>query len=279
MNTLTQRASVSRSSKRKLGSADQSAQADLAYRPRISIRGAAATVIALLLVTVSSAGQNRQPTPIQAAECRRAEGLVRLDGRLDEPAWEKAQSIRAFIATRQGRAPKTATTARLLWDDRYLYMAAEMEDSDLYADVLKRNGMTWTNDVIELFLKPSKESLRYYEFQVNPANTPLELDFPSRGAGGYQRFASTTRLGMASAVRLDGTLNRSDDDDRGWTVELRIPWTAFKERPQPGSEWRFAVCRYDYSKAFERPELSSIADLPGDFHAYEFYPALRFIGP
>ena len=47
-----------------------------------------------------------------------------------------------------------------------------MADHDLYADVKQRNGMTWDNDVIELFLKPSEHKLAYYEFQVNPANTP-----------------------------------------------------------------------------------------------------------
>src|SRR5262249_59427283 len=83
---------------------------------------------------------------------------------------------------------KTATKARLLWDDNYLYFAAEMEDSDLYADVTQRNGMTWTNDVFELFFKPVEKKLAYYELQVNAANTQLELYFPSRGSGGYHPF-------------------------------------------------------------------------------------------
>jgi hypothetical protein len=157
-----------------------------------------------------------------------------------------------------------------------------MEDSDLYADVTERNGMTWHNDVFEIFLKPAKDKPAYYEFQVNAANTQLELFFPSRGAGGYQRFAPLTRLGMESAVKLRGTLNDWKDKDEGWTVEGRIPWTAFKEtggKPNSGDKWLFSLCRYDYSTAFEHPELSSTAPLSvSDFHRYEDFGTLTFVG-
>lgn len=216
---------------------------------------------------------------IQFAECRRATGTIKLDGILDEPAWKNAQVVSEFVVPGRNRAPKTKTSVRFLWDDRGLYFAAEMEDHDLYADVTKRNGMTWTNDVIELFLKPSETRTMYYEFQVNPLNTQLELLFPSRGAGGYQRFAPITRLGIKTAVKLYGTLNNWEDDDKGWTAEWMIPWSAFKVaggRPKPGDVWRFAACRYDYSKDFDQAELSSTSN-PG-FHSNESYAELRFVG-
>jgi len=220
------------------------------------------------------------PTPpvelAKSVECRRAATPIKLDGVLSEEAWTRAQAVDTFAS--RGNKPRTRTEVRFAWDDNYLYFSAELEDHDLYADVIQRNGMTWTNDVIELFLKPSTQKLGYYEFQVNPLNTPLELYFPSRGAGGYQRFAPITRLGMETAVKLDGTLNRWEDDDRGWTAEWRIPWSAFFAaggRPKPGDMWRFAACRYDYSKDFEHEELSSTSD-PG-FHTYESYAELRFV--
>ena len=142
--------------------------------------------------------------------------------------------------------------------------------------------MTWTNDVFELFFKPKADKLAYYEFQVNAANTPLELFFPSRGSGGYQRFAPLTRLGMESAVKLDGTLNNWEDQDKSWTVEGRIPWTAFAAtggKPKPGDKWKFSLCRYDYSASFDHPELSSTSPLTvSDFHRYEDFSELTFAG-
>jgi hypothetical protein len=220
---------------------------------------------------------------VDKAECRWAVDRVRVNGVLDEVAWEKAQPLRDFAVFWDKRKPRTATTARLLWDNSYLYFCAEMEDHDLFATVTERNGETWYDDVFELFFKPSPKSRAYYEFQVNAANTQLELFLPSRGAGGYRRFAPLTRLGMESAVKLRGTLNKWDDTDKGWTVEGRIPRSAFKPtggRPKPGDRWRFALCRYDYSVTLERPELSSTAPLTvPDFHRYEDYGELTFVGP
>lgn len=223
------------------------------------------------------------PPTVRNAECRWATGGIQIDGKLDEEAWQKAEVLRDFAVCWQKRKPETATAARLLWDDRNLYFAATMEDSDLYADIKEKNGMTWTNDVFELFFKPTAERRPYYEFQVNALNTQLELFMPSRGSGGYQRFGPLTQLGMESAVALQGTLNRWDDRDTGWTVEGRLPWKAFAAvggKPAAGARWKFALCRYDYSTAFERPELSSTAPLTQpDFHRYEDYGDLRFVAP
>jgi hypothetical protein len=230
---------------------------------------------------VAVAVKEDAPAVTRSAECRRATNRIRIDGIIDEVAWDNAQPLKHFVFW-QKRKPATATTARLLWDNNYLYFCAEMEDEDLFAIVKERNGMTWEDDVFELFFKPSAEKLAYYEFQVNPLNTQLELFLPSRGAGGYRRFAPLTKLGMESAVKLNGTLNNPDDRDRGWTVEGRIPWSAFKAtggRPAVGDKWKFALCRFDYSVTLERQELSSTAPLTRpDFHRYEDYGDLTFVG-
>jgi hypothetical protein len=247
-------------------------------------RGLAPLLLAALAgCGARGAAEPDDPPVVRKAQCRRATGPIRIDGVLDEAAWARAQPLREFAVFWQKRPARTATTARLLWDDRYLYFGAEMEDQDLYATVKERNGQTWNDDVFELFFKPDSKKLGYYEFQVNALNTPLELFLPGRGGGGYARFGPLTpRLGLESAVRLRGSLNRWQDRDRGWSVEGRIPWSAFKAsggRPRPGATWRFALCRYDYSVYLERPEMSSTAPLSvPDFHRYEDYGALTFVG-
>ncbi len=227
--------------------------------------------------------QAQAPPATPRAECRWATARLKIDGVPDEIVWDKAQLISEFAVFWDKRKPKTDTKARLLWDAQALYFCAEMEDSDLYADVTRHNGMTWLNDVFELFFKPAADKTLYYEFQVNAANTRLELLLPSRGAGGYMRFAPLTDLGMEHAVKLQGTLNKWEDKDTGWMVEGRIPWKAFDAaggRPKAGDKWRFALCRYDYSVAFERTETSSSAPLTvADFHRYEDYGELTFVGP
>jgi hypothetical protein len=231
--------------------------------------------------TLTEESKTDAPPASGAAECRWAKGPIKIDGVADEDGWKDAQIIDSFMVHWQRRKPKTATKARLLWDDDNLYFTAEMEDTDLYADVKEHNGKPWLNDVFELFFKPAEDKLTYYEFQVNAANAQLELFLPSRGAGGWDRFAPLTKFGMESAVKLDGTLNKWDDVDKGWTVEGRIPWSAFTAsggRPKPGTKWKFNLCRYDYSVAFDRPELSCVAPLTqSDFHRYEDFGELTFV--
>jgi hypothetical protein len=222
-------------------------------------------------------------------ECRWAEGPIRIDGKADEPAWKKAQVIDHFYLPWLGektRPARTATRARLLWDKDFVYFFADMEDADLYADVTEHDGMTWENDVFELFFKPAADRPGYYEFQVNAAGTVLDMYLPRRGAGGYRRFKNDGDFHVEAKVVLRGTLNNWTDRDSGWSVEGRIPWKDFHRtggRPAVGASWKFALCRYDYSVDFEGPELSTCAPLRSltipDFHHHEDYATLLFVGP
>ena len=90
-------------------------------------------------------------------ECRWADSPIKIDGAADEAAWAAAQVIDNFTLPwlgKDARPAKTATRARLLWDREYLYFFAEMEDSDLFADVTAHDGDLWNNDVFELFFRP-----------------------------------------------------------------------------------------------------------------------------
>ncbi len=223
------------------------------------------------------------------SECRWAATPPVIDGVLDDPAWKNAQVVDTFISAwlpEGKRTPPTATKARLLWDREYLYFSAEMEDWDVFANVTQQDGSVWLCDVFELFFKPAKDKPGYYEFEVNAANTKLDMFMPSRGSGGFQRHASDRDFHIESAVKVHGTLNNWSDRDKGWTVEGRIPWRDFLPtggRPAPGEMWMHSLCRYDYSAGLEAPALStnlpSASGKNADFHRYEDYVPLKFIGP
>ena len=221
-------------------------------------------------------------------ECRWTDKPVVLDGKGGDEAWKHAQVIDNFYLPwlgKNARAARTATKAKLLWDRDYLYFFADMEDSDLFALEKQHNGETWYDDVFELFFKPADDKPGYYEFQVNAAGTIMDLFQPRRGAGGFRRFKNDTQFHVEAKVHLRGTLNKWTDKDEGWSVEGLIPWKDFFRtggRPRPGASWKFALCRYDYSVAFEGPELSTCAPLKSlphpDFHHFEDYATLKFVG-
>jgi hypothetical protein len=108
------------------------------------------------------------------------------------------------------------------------------------------------------------------------------MAFPRRG-GDPLAFKSAPPLGSKAVVALGGTLDKPGDRDRGWSVEGRIPWSAFASaggKPKAGDEWFFALCRYDYGPEGTPPVLMSSAPLSrSSFHRYEDYGKLRFEGP
>ena len=183
----------------------------------------------------------KQPPP-SSFECRWADTPITLDGVADEPAWKTAQAIAAFHLPWLGdkaRLGRTATTAKLLWDREYLYFLADMEDSDLFADVTEHDGELWNNDVFELFFRPAADKTGYYEFQVNAAGTTFDAFYPKYDATTIVENYKKGEFHMESKVKLRGTLNKRDDADKGWSVEGRIPWTDFMRtggRPGRGRE-------------------------------------------
>ena len=223
------------------------------------------------------------PTEPSRFECRWTDLPIQIDAQPDDAAWKAAQVIERFSIPGVGKPASTGTRARLLWDREYLYFLAEMEDADLYAEVQEHDGQTWHDDVFELFFKPAEDKPGYYEFQVNALGTMLDLFLPQRGNGGYERYRSEDEFHMEAKVALRGTLNRRQDRDRGWVVEGRIPWRDFLRtggRPEANECWKFALCRYDYRIDTPQPELSSSAPLTKpNFHRYEDYVMLRFVGP
>lgn len=255
--------------------------------------GAALTLmLGLFLVRSSLPEADAQKPFVQpptSFECRWTDGPIKIDGKADDAAWKHAPAIDRFYQPwlgKNARWARTATSAKLLWDREHLYFFADMQDSDLYADVKEHDGMTWDNDVFELFFKPADDKPGYYEFQVNAAGTVMDLFLPRRGAGGFKRFIKDGDFHIEAKVQLRGTLNKWQDKDEGWSVEGKIPWKDLMRtggRPEPDEKWKFTLCRYDYSVDFEGPELSTCAPLKSkpfpDFHRHEDYATLTFLGP
>lgn len=235
----------------------------------------------MLVVAVMASWSLAEDKPGDAV-CRRATGKIVVDGKGDEPAWKSASVITDFhqAGANPPKPGKTRTTARLLWDDEALYFLAEMEDADLFADVTEHDGVTWENDVFELFFKPAEDRPPYYEFQVTPLNTHFDCYVKSRSGGWIRRWTKAHKFTWETKPVLRGTLDGAEDRDEGWSVEGKIPWTDFRHtggKPKGGDVWRFALCRYDYSIDFELPDLTTTAPLTqADFHLTAQYGRLTF---
>jgi hypothetical protein len=66
--------------------------------------------------------------------------------------------------------------------------------------------------------------------------------------------------GLRTAVRVEGTLNDDSDVDRGWTVEIVLPWAGLAPLysgrqwpPSAGDTLRLDISRFEHLEAGGRP--------------------------
>jgi hypothetical protein len=207
--------------------------------------------VALLLLAATAQATNQQLP--KSYDCQRAKKPLTIDGKLDDAAWKKAKWSDDFIDI-EGDAkpsPRFRTRMKMLWDDTYLYVGAELEEPDIKAKLTQHDSVIFHDNDFELFLKPPTGTPGYFEFEINALNTSwdLYLNKPYREHGKADN--SWDIPGLKTAVALNGTLNDSTDTDHGWTVEIAIPWTAFTSRlpvepPKKGTEWRVNFSRVEW---------------------------------
>src|SRR5437867_1688147 len=108
------------------------------------------SVVVILLLAVVVVWKPRSPaepppvalefTPPKGYVCYRASGPIAIDGKLDDPAWKDAPWTDDFVDIEGDAKPKPRfrTRAKMLWDDQYLYIAAELEEPHVQGSLTKR---------------------------------------------------------------------------------------------------------------------------------------------
>lgn len=186
--------------------------------------------------------------------CYRSAGKLKIDGKLDEASWQKAQPTSAFVdISGEGFAkPKYETHAKMLWDDEYLYVGAVLQEENIKALLTKRDTIIYYDNDFEVFLDPDGDGHQYFEIETNARGVifDLMLDKPYRSGGNF--FLQWDCPGLKLAVHCNGTLNNSQDKDKQWSVEMAIPYEAVRknfETPlQTGKYWRINFSRVQWLK-------------------------------
>ena len=168
-----------------------------------------------------------------------------IDGKLDDAAWSSAPWTVAFgdIEGDTKPDPRFLTRAKMGWDDDYFYVAADMEEPHVWGTLTKRDSIIYNDNDFEVFIDPDGDNHDYYELEVNALNTQFDLilTHPYRCGGTYDIGWDID--GLKTAVDVRGTLNRSDDVDDGWSMEIAIPWESMRSHahrpvpPNPGDQW------------------------------------------
>ncbi len=191
--------------------------------------------------------------------CFRADQPLEIDGAMNEPAWRRAPWTDTFVDIEGDVKPRPRfrTRAKMLWDDANFYIAAEMEDPHVWGTLTKHDSVIFHDNDFEVFIDPDGDNHEYYEFEMNALNTGWDLFLPRPYKDGGGADNGWEIPGLQTAVHVDGTLNDPSDTDRGWSVEIAMPWKVlaeFAHRPSPpgdGDRWRVNFSRVQWQHTVE----------------------------
>lgn len=219
--------------------------------------------------------------------CHKADSPIFLDGKLNDIAWTNTDWTDSFVDIEGDLKPKPFydTKAKMLWDDNYFYFGVEMEEPHVWATLKERDAVIYYDNDFEIFLDPDGDTHNYYELEVNAYETEWDLILLAPYHD-HDKVAldSWDIPGLISKVNIDGTLNDPSDMDKGWSVEIAIPWKAFynnyrsNESPKDGEQWKvnFSRVQWDvdivkdkYVKT-DNPEFNWVWSPQG--HIYMHFP-------
>jgi hypothetical protein len=215
-----------------------------------------------LILIIGSTGFS-QPVRIPKCEfmprsyvCFKTENPIITDGKITEEIWQSVKWTEDFtdIEGSKKPVPQFRTRVKLVWDDVYLYIAAELEEPDIRGSLRQRDTVVFYDNDFEIFIDPDGDTRNYYEIEMNALNTvwDLLLTGPYRDGDDGKAITSWDIQGLRTGVDIQGTLNKPGDKDKGWTIEAAIPWQVIQEcasfglKPKDGDQWRFNFSRVEW---------------------------------
>ena len=160
-----------------------------------------------------------------------------LDGDLNKPVWANVKFTDDFVDI-QGSpdpqpTPRFRTRAKMVYDDTNLYVAAIMEEPDVWASITDPQEIIFHDDDFEVFIDSNATTYFYKETEVNAFGALWSLCLNrAYGDGGYE---NSTRVmepgfdmmdhGLTSAVQVQppNCINDNATPCTSWTVELAMP--------------------------------------------------------
>lgn len=151
---------------------------------------------------------------VVALSVPRATSEIRIDGELDDAAWNDAAARTGAFVT-GGEVARPYSDARLAWRDGTLYIALYAADEDIVAPTTTHDAPLWTGDSFHLVFRRGE-----LERAIDVTPRGVMTDGERNGSGSFDpRWESHATI----AVDTDGTLDDSADEDEEWIVEMAVP--------------------------------------------------------
>ena len=204
---------------------------------------------------------------------------VKIDGALDDEAWQHAALVQNFRTDAGNVAVHAQTLAKTTFDDEFLYVAWECLEplmNKLRANGTARDGNMKKDDRVELLLDSAGDGTSFFFWTVNPTGTVADsrvryetvLDVAG-GSASRTKFVKRVDWGWDSQVLL--AVGRTAT---AWTVEMAIPWEALGLGPAAGSVMHVNFRRFRAATDTQ----SSWASSPAGRWGREVFGVVKFGG-
>ncbi len=168
-------------------------------------------------------------------------------------------------------APKQGTEVRAVWDEREWRLLFIADDTDPWATMTQRDAPLYEEETVEVFLDPAGDLESYFEIEVNPLGTVLDLVL-RKSRSGYKGDRAWQCEGLRTLVRRHSG---------GWGTEIAIPFASVTNpSPRPGSRWRANFCRIDRPSrdgTLPRELTAWSPPLRASFHTPERFGLIEFV--
>jgi len=181
-----------------------------------------------------------------------------LDGRLDDPAWQKPGFEE--MSERSMGALKNATRFKVAYGEENVYFGFVCE-FDLLEPLeqvkpVGRDGAAWRQECLDIMLDPYGKREKHYQFMLNPVpNSTYDARYAfikDREHPLYGKRDSSWNGKWQYATVIDRKGKR-------WTAEVRIPFTTLGvDPPGPGTRWTMNVGRTEYPGGYKKGPVNSI---------------------
>jgi hypothetical protein len=168
------------------------------------------------------------PRPVATAT--RTPSPPRIDGRVDDAVWSRAEVLTDFIQSQpdQGRLATERTEVRILYDDDALYVGAMMYDSHAGQYVVQ----SLERDFPSLSTRDADIFAFTLDTFLDRRNSTMIMVNPYGAYRDGQTFDDSRSEDFGFDVPLQVKTALHDD---GWSAEIRIPWSSLRydaSRPQ-----------------------------------------------
>lgn len=176
-----------------------------------------------------------------------------VDGNLNDNVWKEVQWTALFQDIEGNKKPKPyyETRVKMIWSDSSLFVAAELMDDHIWANLRNHDDIVFYDNDFEVFISPANNTHQYFEIEVNALNTIFDLFLPKPYRNYGSALISWNTPGLKSSVKINGTLNNPKDKDTSWTVEMEIPFQAISmgndiQFPKENNIWRINFSRVQW---------------------------------